>query len=245
MDPDVLSRGVGLALSGAALWMLYFDLKDRRQPEPRRRLFATFLLGAGSALLAVGAFHGLDLLGIPRSGYGQTQDTAILCFLVIGPLEEACKAVPLLLVVYRFAEFDELVDGVIYAAALAIGFAALEMVLYIPHSTLPEQIGRAFAGPLTHSIFASLWGYGFARARLMETTLRGRIAWSTLPFLAGASAHGLYDFVLLAWGATLIASGVALVLWILLLIIIRHALHPIGDSSLGGSSENPRIRQRA
>ena len=224
MGIDVYLRGFGLAMAGAAFWLLYFDLKDRLQPEPRRLLFTAFLGGLASALLALGVFQGLDRIGIPPGGHGPIGDTAILCFGFIGPVEEACKALPFLLFVLRFPEFDELVDGVIYAAALAIGFAALETLVYVPHISLVDQIARAFAGPLTHSLFASLWGYGIARARFGGSTPWRRLAWYVLPFLAAALAHGLYDFILLAFGATLLASGIALALWLLVLHMVRRAV---------------------
>jgi RsiW-degrading membrane proteinase PrsW (M82 family) len=232
-------RGLGLAVAGAAFWFLYFDLKDRLQPEPRRRLFTAFLWGAASALLAVGTFRVLGHVGLPRPGHGPLADTAILCFGFIGPIEEACKAIPFLVFVLRFPEFDERVDGVIYAAALAIGFAAFETLLYVPHVPLVDQIARAFAAPLTHSIFAAIWGYGFGRARLEATTASRRIAWYVLPFLAAALAHGAYDFVLLAWNATLLASGIALVLWLSVLHTVRHAVTGSLPASAGSPGNTP------
>ena len=53
------------------------------------------------------------------------------CFLVIGPCEEIAKFLAVRLFVYRNHEFDEPLDGIIYAAAAALGFASLENVLYV------------------------------------------------------------------------------------------------------------------
>ena len=44
-------RGAGFVAGGAAFWLVYFYLKDRLQPEPRRLLLGAFLPGGLSALI--------------------------------------------------------------------------------------------------------------------------------------------------------------------------------------------------
>ena len=51
--------------------------------------------------------------------------------LAIGVIEEAVKMIPFLLVVVRFREFDEPIDGIIYASFIALGFATMENIQYL------------------------------------------------------------------------------------------------------------------
>lgn len=221
MDPTMYATGLGLAVAGALVWLLYFDSKDRAAPEPRHRLLSAVFLGILSAGLASLVFEAIEAIGYPEPGGGPVVGTAVLCFGFVGPIEELCKALPFVLFVLRFPEFDEPVDGIIYASAIAIGFAAAETALYVPHSSLPDQVARAFASPLTHAVFASVWGYGFAHARFSAETPSRRASWRVLSLALAATAHGLYDFAIFAFDASLAASGVTLSLWLAMLYKVR------------------------
>ncbi|MCA9729758.1 MAG: PrsW family intramembrane metalloprotease, partial [Candidatus Eisenbacteria bacterium] len=181
-------------------------------------------LGMAATLLAFGTFRLLSHLGLP-AGPGPVRSWALLyCVGLIGPIEEGAKFLFARGVCYRWKEFDEPVDGVIYASTLALGFAAAENLLYVPYLELTEQLARAVASPLTHALFASIWGFGLARARLQARTRLRRRLWQIVPLLASMVLHGLYDFAVLSLGATLVASALMLVLWILTLGAIQRAL---------------------
>ena len=45
---------------------------------------------------------------------------------VVGIIEETFKYLPFALVVLRFRSFDERIDGIVYAATLAVGFSSFE-----------------------------------------------------------------------------------------------------------------------
>ena len=119
---------------------------------------------------------------------------AIGCFLVIGPCEELAKFLAVRLFVYRNKEFNEPLDGIIYAAAAALGFASLENVLYvIDWHTGHIQWGALgirslFALP-GHVIFSTTWGYALGR-RKFDAKYR---VWPMV--LLAALLHGLYDFL--------------------------------------------------
>jgi RsiW-degrading membrane proteinase PrsW (M82 family) len=121
---------------------------------------------------------------------------AIGCFLVIGPAEELAKFLAVRLFVYRNKEFNEPLDGIIYAAAAALGFASLENVLYvIDWHTGHVQWGALgirslFALP-GHVIFSTTWGYALGRKKF-DVSYR---VWPMV--LLAALLHGLYDFLLI------------------------------------------------
>src|SRR5439155_9175634 len=85
--------------------------------------------------------------------------------------------------------FDEPYDGVVYAAASALGFAALENTYVLrAHPTGLVWIGRTLLALPAHVFFACLWGYALGRAK----RLKARIPIFPAAFLASVVLHGLY-----------------------------------------------------
>jgi RsiW-degrading membrane proteinase PrsW (M82 family) len=184
------------------LWIIYRT--DRYEPEPKRLVLATFGLGIVAILPA---FGGERLAGMvypflryieeaTTTGVAAPWPMAIGCFLVIGPCEELAKFLAVRLFVYRNKEFNEPLDGIIYAAAAALGFASLENVLYvIDWHTGHVQWGalgiRSLLALPGHVIFSTTWGYALGRQKF-DASYR---VWPML--LIAALLHGLYDFLLM------------------------------------------------
>jgi RsiW-degrading membrane proteinase PrsW (M82 family) len=220
-----LLRGVGFAAGGALFWLLYFDLKDRLQPEPRRLLVVAFLLGFVAAGLGLGLYRLTALAGLPDYPDPSTRSILFYTMVLVGPIEEGAKFLVARVVIFRWKQFDEPIDGLIYSSAVAIGFASLESLLYAPHAGWPELLARAITAPLSHWLFAAPWGFGLAHARLAVRSPAGRLLWQVLPLLGAMLLHGFYDFALLAWDATWLAAGLALVLWLAIMVHARRLLH--------------------
>src|SRR5262245_29798502 len=113
---------LGVILASAVFWFQYVDLKDRHRPEPRWRLIAAFGLGMVAWGLSVLTFMALEAMGLPDVKMGERKWNAVFCFGIVGPLEEGTKALMAYLFVFRWREFDEQIDGFVYAAAIALGF---------------------------------------------------------------------------------------------------------------------------
>lgn len=184
------------------LWIIYRT--DWYEPEPKRLVLATFGLG----IVAIGPAFGAEQLGgmvypflrymeeAALTGVGAPWATAFGCFLVIGPAEEFAKFLAVRLFVYRNKEFDEPLDGIIYASAAALGFASLENVLYVVDwHTRHVQWGalgiRSLLALPGHVIFATTWGYALGRQKF---DARYRV-WPLV--VLAALLHGLYDFLLM------------------------------------------------
>jgi RsiW-degrading membrane proteinase PrsW (M82 family) len=164
---------------GAVLWL------DRFEPEPRGMLAVAFLWGASVAVVVSGLVNGV-MDAVVGPGW-----TAIAGAPVV---EEALKAAVLVrFYVARKDEFDGVVDGVIYAAMVGLGFAFAENVDYYGRAL--QQGGtaglaviftlRGMLAPFSHPLFTSLTGLGLGVA--------GAVALHAL-WNAGASA-GLLFFV--------------------------------------------------
>jgi RsiW-degrading membrane proteinase PrsW (M82 family) len=151
-----------------------------------------------------------------------TNTLALLAYsmLAIGPIEEVAKMLPFILVVLRFPEFDEPLDGIIYASFIALGYAAVENILYLEYLTPVEAAARGFAGPVIHMLFASIWGFTIGCAHLRGESLLGGILRG---FLIAAGLHGLYDFIVMqnAINALPIAAGLIIAVWIWRLKLMR------------------------
>lgn len=204
---------LGAILASAMLWMYYVQLKDQNQPEPRRHLLLAFFLGMGAWALAVSGFIALDMLGVPGITFGEKRWTAVYCFGFVGPLEEGAKIVFAYLVAFRWREFDEPMDGFVYASAISLGFASVENFYNVPELVWTEQLARTAALPLTHMLFGAIWGFGIGYARFCVSRPSRRILWEIGSIALGMFVHGLYDYLLLAFEATYVTSTLALAIW--------------------------------
>ena len=208
---------LGVILASAVFWMQYVQWKDRWQPEPRKRLFVAFLLGLVAWAMAVTCFIALEAMGVPDIKFGEASWNVVYCFLFVGPIEEGAKILLVCLVVMRWREFDEPMDGFVYAAAVSLGFASLENFYNVPALAWQEQLARTAALPLTHMLFSAIWGFGFGYARFCVAPGWRRWLWRIGSAALGMAAHGLYDFLIFAYQATFVTSGLALVLWLFLI----------------------------
>lgn len=210
-------------------WAGYHYYKDRHLPEPVSHLLLAFALGVGSFYLGMLMYRGLDFVNLRYDPYllAETSLPGVFAYavLVIGVIEELAKLMPFLLVIIHLKEFDEPIDGIIYASFIALGFSAVENIQYFQFLTSLEALARGFAGPVVHIVFASVWGYYIGRAYLCRRSL-GRTVIAALA--CTAILHGTYDFVVIALPAPALPVAALLILgiWVWRLLLIRdlHAL---------------------
>ena len=203
---------------GVVLWL------DRFEPEPRHMLAVAFLWGASVAVVVSGVVNGLMEAAI---GPGWTA-------LASAPIvEEALKAAILVrFYVARRDEFDGVVDGVIYAAMVGLGFAFAENVDYYGRAL--QQGGtaglaviftlRGMIAPFSHPLFTSLTGLGFGVARQSSSRAVGVIA-PAAGFIGAVALHALWNagasaglFFFVVYGLVMLPALAAL------LVIVAAAL---------------------
>ncbi len=205
----------------ACAWLVYFRWKDLHL-EPVRHVVGGLLLGAGAAGLALVMYAGVEAVGGPMTPGRSTASAWAFCLGVVGPVEEVAKAVVLVGVVARWRAFDEEIDGLVYAATVGLGFACVESLLYLPTLPWEGRVARALSSPLSHAVFASAFGFGLGHARFVATTRAARVGWPAATLLVSIVAHGVYDALILAHGATLPAAAVVFVLWGALVVRARR-----------------------
>ncbi len=205
-------------------WAIYHYHKDRHLPEPISHLLLAFILGIGTSYLSMAMYQGLDLVDLRFDAYLLAESSLVGMFayavLVIGVIEELAKMVPFLLVVIHFREFNEPIDGIIYASFISLGFAAVENFQYVQFASPVEAWARGFAGPVVHIVFASIWGYYIGRARLCQRKL-GLTIIVALAFTA--LLHGIYDFIEIALPTAALPLAAILIagIWLWRLHLIR------------------------
>ena len=196
MHPILLILPIALPV---VFWAAYHYHKDRHLPEPPALLVVTFALGMAAAWISKLIYTGLDPLGLRYDAVElaatNTAGLAAYTLLAIGPIEEFSKLLLFVVVVLRFRELDEPIDGIIYASFLRLGYAAVENWNYLEYLDRAEAYARGFAGPVVHIVFASIWGHWVAGARLAGRPLAGPVLGG---FAVAALLHGLYDFLVFA-----------------------------------------------
>ena len=148
-----------LALAPALAIIVYIYLKDKYEREPVGLLLKNVALGASASVLItffLGAFGNWFL---PVSNPMSVLQQFIKAFVVVALVEEFSKYVIVRYYAQRNNEFDEPFDGIVYAVMVAMGFAALENILYVFQYGVSNGVLRAFTAVPAHATFAVLMGY--------------------------------------------------------------------------------------
>jgi len=209
-----------VALSGAipalvAMWII--DRLDAKRPEPAstRRLVVLFgMLSVIPALVLEVILSRIE----PQFTY---QGSSFHAFVVAAAVEEACKIFVVYWVVWKKPEFDERMDGIVYASRAGLGFALVENVMYLlTQPSLQGQIvvwvERALLAVPGHAMWTGMIGAMAARRRFDGHGL-GLFG----GYLLAVAFHGAYDLSVFvqrplhfegldALGQTLMVTPVAL-----------------------------------
>lgn len=171
------------AMAPAAAWMWYFCRRDKRR-EPWTSLGAAFVGGAmivfPVALLQMHILPYYPKLS-PDEGFFTLLYTTTC---VAGVIEEGAKLGVVLLFFMWHHDFDEPVDGLVYAIACAMGFTAAENFIRYQVGIDPSR----FLNPPGHAMFAVFWGY-----ELGQTMIKPGWGKVVLGFALSIFVHGLWD----------------------------------------------------
>ncbi|HEX6248458.1 MAG TPA: PrsW family intramembrane metalloprotease [Nocardioidaceae bacterium] len=198
--PDALVVGFLLAaipvppLVAAFLWL------DRYEPEPRSLILTAIGWGALVATAAALLLQTLDqfVFGRPES----------LSAAIVAPVtEEAAKGIfVLLLVIARRRVIDGVLDGIVYAGMVGIGFAFTENILYLASAYIGgEGIGeggigaatgtfivRGIFSPFAHPFFTVAIGVGIGYAVTTRSRF-WRVAAPLVGYAAAVLGHALWN----------------------------------------------------
>ena len=170
--PLGLVVGIVLAVLPVPVYLLLALWIDRFEKEPLWMLVAAFVWGAtGSVFFAFILNTGF---GIAASGVIGAQADVATAVISAPFVEELAKGLALVIFfLWKRDEFDNVLDGIIYAAMAGLGFAMTENILYYGNALATGGIGasvvtfvlRGVVSPFAHPLFTSMTGIGLGIAR--------------------------------------------------------------------------------
>jgi protease PrsW len=198
--PVGLVFGMVLAVLPVPIYMMLALWVDRFEREPVWMLTAAFLWGATASVLF--AFILNTAFGIAMAdAIGNYADmaTAVISAPIV---EELAKGFALLIFYFwKRDQFDSVLDGVIYAAMVGLGFAMTENILYYGNALAQGGLGgsafvfvlRGVVSPFAHPLFTSMTGIALGLARLAPRGAARKWFLPPLGILAAMFLHFLWN----------------------------------------------------
>lgn len=178
---------LALSVLPVILLLIYIYRKDKYEKEPIGLLILSFLGG----MIAIPLDLALVTL-IESMIYSSS--TFFSAFFEAGLCEELCKFVILFLIIWWNKNFNEYMDGIVYAVFVGLGFACVENVLYVFEGGIATGIVRALLSVPAHFLFAVVMGYFFSMAKFSE---KNKFGYLMLALFGAALVHGLFDWLLM------------------------------------------------
>jgi RsiW-degrading membrane proteinase PrsW (M82 family) len=185
----LLVAGIILALVPAGLWLTFFYIQDRVEPEPIGQVARIFVIG----LALAGA------IGIPLTNtIFQVQDwlyrdtaSMLLGSLLIGSVESFIIYATVRYFIFDDPQFDERTDGVVYGTAAALGYAtAINLQFFLTSGGSGFGSGEIYVAELAlaYAAFGGVIGYFLGHAKLEKDP----IWWLPLGFVITVLLSGLF-----------------------------------------------------
>lgn len=206
--PSITLLATVLAAIPVVPLVLCYLWLDRYEPEPKRLLALGLAWGAFVATVSAILIGGIGGLVVPMT---ETQSLA-----VVAPVtEEATKGLFLLLLLWwRRHELDGLLDGIVYAGMVGIGFAFTENILYLAAAyNGSDGLGpggvagitatfvlRCLMSPFAHPLFTTFIGLGVGIAVASRSSA---VRWLAPlgGYVLAVLAHGIWN------GSTVFGAG--------------------------------------
>ncbi len=219
VSPVATASGLLLGIVPMAIVLPVLAWLDRVEPEPIRSRVHALLWGAVVAGFGSGVVNTVVAL-LTSDAWAAIASAPIV--------EEALKGLGLFWAIRR-RELDGVMDGIVYAGWIAVGFAAAENVLYFSSAAdggflLEIFVVRGLLTPFAHPLFTAwiglalglatskgqplainaAWGYGLAVA--------SHAAWnSTLAYTQDSGSTTVLAVAMLAFVGLFVAAAVAVV----------------------------------
>ena len=225
-------RILGIATLAACLpvgvYLFVPWIVDRYDPEPWWALLGVFLWGA---LFATG------VSGVINSIVGHLFGRFAMLAVSAPLVEELTKGMAIWgMVMFLRRDFDGVVDGIIYATFVAIGFAAIENILYYLRGGLAGEMGRVVVirgvmTPWCHPLFTAMTGIGFGAAREHGATW-SKVLFPVLGYCAAVALHALWNGLpyLFGGGAFIVNLIVGLLFAVTFFFVVVYLVYRKGKT---------------
>lgn len=220
---------LGISVLPVILLLFYIYKQDKYEKEPIGMLLLAFFGGILAILLD------LVLVNI-INGIWYSDTVFYSAFMEAGFPEEICKFLVLFLFFWRNKNFNEYMDGIVYATFVSLGFACLENILYVFSSGFGTGIMRAIISVPGHFLFGVLMGYFISLAKFSTSD---KFFYLVLSVIVPGIVHGLFDWLLMITDS-LGTFGQLLIL--LIFIVGDILLWIVGVRSIRKHRENSQFK---
>lgn len=197
--PAVIASVV--AFIPAAIYVLPLIWLDRYDPEPAWLLALAFVWG-GLVAVIVSFIVNTVLGGVAYQVTQSAEAASFVSAVISAPVfEEASKGMGLIVLLVFFRRyFDDILDGIVFAGVIALGFATVENVLYYGRAVDGGGLGgltilffmRGIMSPFAHVTFTAMTGIGCGIARESHNTLV-KILMPIIGYIAAVALHALWN----------------------------------------------------
>ena len=207
---------LALAVLPAFILVYYIYQQDKLQREPTRNLVKAFFYGGASVFASLLISVPFMRLGLFPSEIHTHMDAFRCAFLGAAIPEETAKLFLLWLFLRKCKDFDERMDGIVYAVCVGMGFAAFENIEYLlaaGSQWVTVGISRSLTAIPGHFGFAVVMGYYFSLNYFdrYRAPLAGIKMW-----LYPVIGHGVYDWIAMSQEVNPQLSGVIAIAILLL-----------------------------
>jgi len=173
-----------LGVFPAIFWLFFFLLESRKHPEPPKIIARVFVAGTIAAVVAAGIQLLLQLKLLPW-GYGTS---SLVGFMIFAFVEETVKFFGAYTAFKSRRRPEAPLDDMIYLITAAMGFAALENVLFLFSVSgaivIQTAIMRSIGATFLHAVASGFTGFYLAKGRLPEGLIIATVIHTAFNYLA-------------------------------------------------------------
>lgn len=226
---------LALSILPVIILMIFIYRQDKYQKEPIGSLTKAFIGG----ILAIP----LDfiLVGIINSVF-YSETVFYSAFLEAGIPEELSKFIIFMALIWWDKNFDEYMDGIVYASFIGLGFACVENIMYVFSASaesfqtgIGTSITRALLSVPAHFLFGVVLGYFLSLAKFQKEK---RFVHLISGLLLAMLAHGLFDWMLMIASVLPIVGGIIYIVF----LWADFKLWKLGLKYINKQQENSRIQ---
>jgi protease PrsW len=212
---------------------------DRYESEPGWLLATAFCWGAFVAVFIAFLVNTAIGVGVALMTHSARAGEASAAVFSAPIVEESSKALFLFIIFFwKRDEFDGVIDGIVYASLVALGFAMTENISYYGKAALQGGgagltvtfIVRGAMAPFSHPLFTSMTGIGLGLAR-QSTNQAVKIIAPILGLATAMAMHAIWN------GSAVVGGGLGFLLayvvimipaFLILLVVIAFSLRREG-----------------
>ncbi len=203
-----------IAFAPAIIYLLPLIWLDRYDPEPLWLLALAFAWGALVAVVV--SFIVNTFIGVVISVGVSPEAGDIAGAVISAPIfEEGSKGLGLVILLVFFRKyFDDILDGIVFAGVIALGFSTVENVLYYGRALGSAGFGgvailfviRGIMSPFAHVTFTAMTGIGCGIARESHNKFV-KILMPILGYFGAVFLHALWNGMATFFGLEGFAIG--------------------------------------